>query len=515
VGLSTPSDRSAWIETASIFEVQIGKSVFHGGYEYAPYPTVKDLLADLGRIKGMGYDMIQVMPRQPYPSYNVHDYADITTSYGDEDDLRTLVAACHALDMHVILDILLHGVMDQEVMAQTAARVRSGPFAALLDRPTNASLDFRPGHEQDYLIAWSRHILDFEPYWSGGSPPRHPLADQHPEWFLRDPAQQIIGIYTKAFDVAHPAWQEYFSRSCEDLVRRLDIDGFRFDAPTYNDLPNWSKATEGRASYSALGCLTLFEQLRTRLKRLKPDVILYTEPSGVLFRQTMDITYNYDEQWLIPAVLQPSEDTFTQRTSVRNGRELAGWFRDRNAVLPTGALITHHIDSHDSFWWPMPGEKWKREQWGLPATRALMAVYALSGGAYMTFVGGEDGIEADTRRVHRLKKDLPELARGQARYEVVEVEHAAVYAVVRQQGDACSVVLVNLSAEPIETVCHLDTAASGLREAAYTLYDAWNDEALTQTPSYTWSGDALGIVPVQLDGYGIQVLVIRPARRTA
>src|SRR3712207_1592256 len=94
-----------------------------------------------------------------------------------------------------------------------------------------------------YHLAWSRHILDFEPHWHGGSPPRHQLVDEHPEWFMRNSAQEIIGIYTNAFDVANPAWQEYFMRASEDLVRRLDIDGFRFDAPTYNDLPNWSPAT--------------------------------------------------------------------------------------------------------------------------------------------------------------------------------------------------------------------------------------------------------------------------------
>ena len=285
---------------------------------------------------------------------------------------------------------------------------------------------------------------------------------------MRDADQQIIGMYTKAFDVANPAWQDYFSRSCEDIVRQLDIDGFRFDAPTYNDLPNWSTATEGRASYSALGCLTLFEQLRTRLKHLKPELILYTEPSGVLFRQAMDITYNYDEQWLVSAVLEPSTTSVVQRTGIRNGRDLAAWFRERNAVLPMGSLITHHIDSHDTFWWPLPGQKWKREQFGLAATRAVLAVYALSGGAYMTFIGGEDGIEADIRRVDRLRASISELGRGRACYDAVVVDHDAVYAVVRQHGSACSVVLVNLSDQPIATTCR--TGNHHARTGYGTLY---------------------------------------------
>jgi glycosidase len=476
LGLHTPIDRADWIRSASIFEVQIGGPVFWGEYTYSPYPTVRHLLDDLERIKNLGYTLLQIMPRQPYPSYNVHDYADITTSYGDEADLRELVASCHALGMRVILDILMHGVIDQEIMAETAARVRSGPYFARLAEPTPVfTADPDAG-----AISWSRHILDFEPHWLAGSPPRHPLALEHPEWFMRDSAQKIIGIYTKAFDAANPAWQEYFMQATETLVKRLDIDGFRFDAPTYNDLPNWSKATEKRASYSPLGCLPLFEQLRPRLKALKEDIILYTEPSGALFRQSMDITYNYEEQWLIPAVLGKSADENRQHIRVRNGRELATWFRDRNAVLPPGSLIAHHIDSHDTFWWPLPGSKWRREQFDLPATRALLAVFALSGGAYMTYVGGEQGIENEVRKVHHLRTTLPEIAIGEALYEPLSIDEEAIYGVVRRQGEQCSLLLVNLSGQPCRASCTLDVDAAHQGRGEYQVSDAWKDPDLVQ-----------------------------------
>ncbi|MBE3559603.1 MAG: hypothetical protein IMW89_10300 [Ktedonobacteraceae bacterium] len=399
----------------------------------------------------------------------------MTTSYGDEEDLRDLVATCHTMGMRVILDIILHGVIDQEIMAETAAKVRSGPhFARLAEQSHLFTSDPDAG-----AISWSRHILDFEPHWLAGSPVHHPLVSEHPEWFMRDSSQKIIGICTKAFDVANPEWQEYFMRATEDLVRRLDIDGFRFDAPTYNDLPNWSKATEKRASYSPLGSLELFKHLRPRLKALKPDIMLCTEPSGVLFRQAMDITYNYEEQWLIPAVLgleQGQEiDERWQSTSVRNGHELAAWFRERNAVLPSGSLIAHHIDSHDTFWWPLPGSKWRREQYGLPATRALLAVFALSGGAYMTYVGGEEGIENEVRKVHHLRATLPEIATGEAVYEALTVDHESIYGVVRQQGEHRSLLLVNLSEQSCRAGCTLDVDSLHLSKGTYRVYDAWND----------------------------------------
>jgi glycosidase len=446
LGISTPADRPDWARTANIYEVHIGSAPFWQGYTYEPYADLQALHADLDRIADLGYDVLQIMPRQPYPSYNVHDYADIDATYGDETELRNLVAACHQRGLRVILDVLMHGVIDQEVMAQTAQRVRGSDLFARLGEDTTRSQGTSAAAKTAELISWARHLLDFEPYWMT-SPARHPLVDRHPEWFMRDSAQEIVGIYTKAFDAANPQWQEYFCAAMEDLVRRLDLDGFRIDAPTYNDLPNWSTATQQRASYSSLGCLEMFDRLRPRLKRLKDSVMLYTEPTGVLFRQAMDITYNYDEQWLIPAVLGHGRGA-----GVRTARELAAWFRDRNAVLPPGSVIAHHIDSHDTFWWPLPGEKWRREQYGLDAAKALLAVFALSGGAFMTYVGGETGMESEIRRYLRLRRELPEV------HHDVAVSNESVYAVRLGAGDRAGVLVVNLSDAPVS--CSVDDGAT-------------------------------------------------------
>jgi hypothetical protein len=264
-----------------------------------------------------------------------------------------------------------------------------------------------------------------------------------------------------------------------------------------------------RASYSPLGSLQLFDRLRTRLKGLKDSILMYTEPSGVLFRQAMDVTYNYDEEWLPDAVLRPSRDEQSKRTAVRNGRDLAAWFRERNAVLPTGSLIAHHIDSHDTFWWPLPGQKWRREQYGIDATRALLAVFALSGGAYMTFVGGEEGIEEDVRRVHRLRKTLPEIGHVTADYDAVTVEHEAIYAVVRQKGADCSVLLVNLSGEGCEAGCSLNLGRLGLSGTSYTVTDAWNKRALNSDRVYAYQAEDLGQMSLEFDAYQPMLLVLR------
>lgn len=495
-GVGLPAGAPAWVERARIFEVQIGYSVFAGEWKYAPYPDATDLLSDLDRIAGLGFTTLQIMPRHPFPSYNVIDYDDVTTSWGDEQVLRDIVQRCHERGMRVIFDILLHGVVDQEAVTRAADAVRSGPY---FDRLAEDTPPLWADDGDSYHVAYSRHIIDFEPHWKAGSPVRHPLADSHPEWFCRDSSGEIVGVYTKAFDNAHPGWQQYFVDAAVELVRRLDIDGYRFDAPTYNYFLNWSDRTRTHAGVSMLGCVELFVDLRRALKDVKPDVMLYTEPSGLLLRESMDVNYNYDEQWLFGVVL--GQTTATTGQDVRHAGELARWLDQRDAWLPTGAITAHHIDSHDTFWWPLPGGKWFRELFGVDATRAMTATFALSGGAFMMFVGGETGLEEDLRRIASLRDDHPELAIGRSAYTDVQVSADSVYAVVRRGSTGRCLVLVNLSDKPAATTVTVALAA-GAPDGPLMVDDLWTAD----NPLELDVSDGRGECQMVLGAFQIRVL---------
>ncbi len=458
-GIDGPNNPPAWAADVNLYEVQIGFGVFRGGWTYEPYPTPQHLLDDLDRIAGLGYNCLQIMPKQPYPSYNVHDYDDISTSWCDEDMLRRIVDGCHERGMHIILDILMHGVIDNEAMDAAIAAIDAGPYAARLDEMTPDVTTLELDDLHYYFVAWSRHVKDFEPYWRGGSPSRHPLVDEHPEWFTRNSTGDITGVYTQAFDLAHPEWQDYFVAKAVEIMQRLGIDGYRFDAPSYNYFMNWSQRTRSNASVSMLGCLPMFAKLRTAMRAANPDSLLYTEPSGALYRMSMDLAYNYDEQFLVPSVIHRGAG---KAHWVRNARELGRWLEVRDATLPLGSLTAHHLDSHDTFWWPEPGQKWRREQYGLPATAALMAVFCLSGGPYMTYVGGEVGIEDEVRAASALRREHPNFASGRSNYRSVMAAHDDVYAVIRESAEGRGLLLVNLSDEPVSsqvTVARSDGAA--------------------------------------------------------
>jgi arsenate reductase-like glutaredoxin family protein len=463
LGLATPADRAEWTARATIYEVQIGRSLFAGGaYVYEPYPDMAALLADLPRIRSLGFDTIQLMPRQPFPSYNVIDYSDIETSYGSETDLKAVITWCHEHGMKLILDVILHGVIDQESIDAVAQEVREGPWAELIsaDAATIAALHLSDD-DQDTL-AWCRHILDFEQAWHNGSPAHHPLLDQAPDWFTRYSDGRVNGVYTKAFDLSHPGWQRYFGDQMIWLVQTLGVDGFRFDAPGYNRFPNWAPRTAARASVQELGAVPLFRELRRRLHALNPQLMLYTEPNAPLFRQDMDLNYNYDEVWLPDSLFGRGGDHPASR--VRHARDLARWLQDRDAALAPGSVTAHHLDSHDTFWWPLPGAKWRREQIGLPATRALMTAYALAGGPYMMFVGGEDGMVDDVAAMGRVRAARPEIGLGRHQFgldglgglgELDGLDGLGppaadnLFVVRHAYGEWRSVLLVNLSDQPL------------------------------------------------------------------
>ena len=225
-GYVSPNNPPKWIDGAMIYEAQIGFSVFNEVNKYSPYPKVRDLINDLDQIAEYGFTCIQLMPKQPYPSYNIHDFWDIDTSYGNKDEIKELVTKAHKLGIKVILDILLHGVLDKEIIKIAADGVRSGPFAQLISSETGDSFNADVKDWHNYLIAWSRHILDFEKYWYEGSPAVSPLIAQHPDWFYTNSKGEVQGVYTKAFDARSISWQDYFISACEFLMNELNIDGF-------------------------------------------------------------------------------------------------------------------------------------------------------------------------------------------------------------------------------------------------------------------------------------------------
>ena len=439
-GLTSPPGKPLWAAAASLFEAQVGPAPFRGGHVNEPYPSIAAITRDLDRIHGLGFSVIQLMPRQPYPSYNVHDYWDVDTTYGDSTELTTLVGACHDRGMAVILDVLLHGVLDKESMDETVQGVINGPYFDRLDEELRDV--FVQTDRDAYLIAWSRHILDFADAWREGAPDVNTLEIEHPDWFFRDSAGQVTGVYTKAFDARNPEMQRYFRAAMVFLMTELGIDGFRFDAPTYNYFANWAPWARLRASASPLACVALFEDMRRDIKKIHPQALMYTEPSGHLLRRSMDLNYNYDESWLVSSL---GRGVPSLRHWVRNAAEFMRWHEDRDAFLPVGSMTAHHVDSHDSFWWSDWGSKWRREQFAIERVQSLTAAFLALDGPFMMFVGGEAGVEDVLSALNGIRRSHPGLWDSPGRFHHRPGQSAELFWMQRTEGTRRVDVLVNLA----------------------------------------------------------------------
>ncbi|WP_280771673.1 alpha-amylase family glycosyl hydrolase [Salipaludibacillus daqingensis] len=433
--IKTPTDSPKWLEDLVIFETHIGTAVFKDNYSYTPYKTMKDLIDDLPRISSLGFTAIQVMPKQPYPCYAVHDYFDLSTSYGDKHALITLVSKAHDLGIRIILDVILHGVMDQYFIGKAEHQAKTSG--------------------DTHRLELNQTVIDFAPYWREGSPEIHDLVKQHPEWFVRDEEGEITGIYTNAFDAANEDWQNYFIKALKYMILELNIDGFRFDAPHWNSIPNWDRNIPYEAGESAVGPIKLFEKARKELRKIKGDLLFYTEPSTPLYRKNMDLNYNYDEHWLIQALLYDSASVVIGREKPSNkifANEMAQWFDVRQRWLPNHSRTAHHVDSHDSFWWYPPGKKWRREQFGIPQTLLLSYIYLFIEGPFMMYIGGEEGIENDLKKGIQLKKSHPSLKEGLCDFIGGYSDNPTIFHPVRKTEESYTVCIANCS-DQTEEVC--------------------------------------------------------------
>ncbi len=484
VGLVVPRDRPAWTETASLYELHIGKTVVALG-PYEPLPEMRDLLALLPYIKSLGFDTIQIMPHQFFPSYSIHDYYDISTQYGDEATLREVIKTAHSMGIRVILDLVIHGCNDKVVARKTYER---------------------SGHQYpEWFERWLQVAAD-----------RNPYLDSHPEWFMLDEEGEIRAVYTWAFDHLNDSYQRYLIDVLRYYLVDLGADGFRVDAPTWNFFPNWKKDLPYRAGDCYYGWAQLFARARPALKPHKPDAMFYGEGTGPLYVRDFDIRYDYDQQWLYPAifdVVDPKGYTWSgqwagqEKGRYLTARQMAEWLHERRLAHPPGSVLAHHIDSHDSYW---PLGQFRREAFGPDAWRPAFAMCALIDGCIMHYIGGEKGNEDFTRRVMLLRRQLPEMIRGTCDYLAVRPDNDMVFAPLRSDGVLHTIPVMNFGKEATRVRLGLPVDAMALAVGRYRILDALNDRLLSGPGGQGWSKGDLANIELELPPFGVAVLVLRP-----
>jgi hypothetical protein len=162
----------------------------------------------------------------------------------------------------------------------------------------------------------------------------------------------------------------------------------------------------------------------------------------------MDLNYNYDEQWLVSALCDPGVQT---PWGVGSAKQLAQWIYERDRFLPSGSLTAHHIDSHDTFWWPSWGKKWRREQFGIKKVNLLTLLFGALPGPFMMFSGGEIGIEELLPKLAQVKKSKIWL-QGEIAWSISDQFPKDVFGILRTLENEALLTLINFSDSEITVV---------------------------------------------------------------
>lgn len=366
--------RKAEYRDLRIYELHIGEKSWRN--TLASYEA---FLPKLPVLKELGFNTLQIMPAFPFPNYSVFDMMDLDTTYGNSEQLRQLIHSAHVLGFRVLLDIVLHGPLDYD---ENVVHRRVSPYIT-----------------------------------------------SHEAWFMRDEYGQYARTYTRSLDLANPAYQEHIANAMIAAVDQLGADGFRLDAQMWSEFANWDSRTNRQPYESLLAGLRMMQDVSQRVRDRFPDVFFYTEANGPMTVRDHELRYNYDLHWLYPA-LAPVTDRRGAAPGIfslisnntLSWPQAAAWLTEAAVSRPPGMTVVNHVDSHDSHeWLGAQGGQFNREAYGDDMHRPLLTLSLFMDGAFMSFLGAEEGHEDFYRSLLNIKgHDI--LMHGECSYTSVRAD---------------------------------------------------------------------------------------------
>jgi len=218
-----PSYHTEWSENATIYEVNVR--------QFTPEGTFRALEEHLARLQKMGVKILWLMPVNPIgvenrkgtlgSYYSVNDYLDVNPEFGTKEDFRHLVEKIHEMGMYIIID-------------------------------------------------WVANHTSWD----------NPLIVEHPEWYSKDTAGNIISPVPDWSDVAdldysNSGLREYMTDALAYWVQEFDIDGYRCDVAGMLPVEFWDSAVP-------------------MIKKIKPLFMLAEWETPEMHDTAFDATYSWD-----------------------------------------------------------------------------------------------------------------------------------------------------------------------------------------------------------------------------
>lgn len=227
----TPSD-SPWWRQAVVYQIYPRSFADANGDGLG---DIRGITSRVEYLAELGVDAVWLSPF--YPSeladggYDVADYRDVDPRLGTLEDFDEMVAALHARDIKVVVDIVPNHTSDQHEWFQAALRAAPGS-------PERERYVFRDGGGEHGEIAPS----DWKAAFGGGAWERITEADGTPgQWYLH-----LFAPEQPDLNWANPEVRADFVRTLRFWSDR-GVDGFRIDVAHQltkdltEPLPSWAE----------------------------------------------------------------------------------------------------------------------------------------------------------------------------------------------------------------------------------------------------------------------------------
>jgi hypothetical protein len=333
----------------------------------------------------IGFNTIYMLPHWLGGYDNVDPFA-VDPNVGTAEDLRNVVKVAHDNGMRVLFDMVIHGFSKKS-----------------------------------------------------------PVVREHPEFFTRDEHGLLVTHFnwgTYNTDPSNPAYVDYMRRLVQHDAKTYGIDGYRVDANSYKS-PNWDSGIDYPA-WRASSTLPLYRAMMEAMREVNPDAVLMSEMFGPVWHSVSNLAQ--DANWA---------NVMDMNAALESGKVTAASYKSGIASLqkslPPGANRIRFCRNHDTSWFLKTGFAGYT-----PRLMAMDAVHALAG-IFVAFAGDpkhppspddDPAVWEYYRRVLALRKDRPELVRGELLFDEIVCDDPNVMSFIRRLDGKASLVLANLSGEP-------------------------------------------------------------------
>ncbi|TKK71993.1 hypothetical protein FC093_02995 [Ilyomonas limi] len=239
---------AAWINDAVIYEITPHAFVKHSSYD--------DITAKLPEIKALGVNTIWLQPvfktHGGGQGYDIVDYFSLRDDLGSETQLQQLIQTAKSLKLRVLFDFVPNHTSIHHPYAQDCVRYKTG------------------SHYYNFYQHTSDGVLYSSNY--------HTDENSFVYYFWKD----LVNLNYDNAEV-----QQWVIEACKYWVKKLDIDGYRFDAVWG---VNARKPDFGK-------------RLQLELKVIKPELLLLAEDKGAMtstYTKGFDVAYDWtsDTNWV-------------------------------------------------------------------------------------------------------------------------------------------------------------------------------------------------------------------------